>query len=63
MFQPSTENMETAVDGGITLGQRLHLKLATGEFRWLLPRLVPPIISITYSDFHSFLGKHPSRPP
>ena len=38
--------------------QRFHWKPATGEFRRLFPRLLPPIISINYTDFHNFLRKH-----
>ena len=43
--------------------QRFHKKLATDEFRHLLPSLLPPIISINYIDFHNFLGKHALQTP
>ena len=28
------------------------------KFRRLLPKLLPPTVSINYTDFHNFLGKH-----
>ena len=36
---------------------------ATSKFRQLLPRLLPPINSINYTDFHNFLGKHALQTP
>ena len=37
--------------------QRFHKKRATGKFHQLLPKLLPPNISINYTNFHNFLGK------